>query len=203
MASHNSIAPTEISPKNCLKYELEESWCSWSKSHRSSRVNCYSHCPYKKNISLVKIIIIQNKMLSFLELAVSPQGQFKVFSEHISFVLTRPWRGTTILLPTFCSVVLYKKKKSDGHIPEPSAFVQPGQESCWFWMLEWNQDRPRQQSFWTALSILSIIILLFWVETNTEESNALCKSQWCHQSHTNFYEVKKKPPWVFSSVSLL
>lgn len=91
MASHNSFALPEISPKSCLKYELEECWCSRSKSRRSSRVNCYSHSPYKNHINLVKekiiMIIIQNKMLSFLELAIGPLGQFKVFSVCISFVL--------------------------------------------------------------------------------------------------------------------
>lgn len=51
-------------------------------------MNCYSHSPYKKNINLVKKEkIIENKTLSFLELAISLPGQFEVFSEYISFVL--------------------------------------------------------------------------------------------------------------------
>lgn len=68
-------------------------------------------------------------MLSFLELAISPLGQFKVFSECISLMLLEALKRNYY---TFSNILqcclLYKKKKSDEYVPALSPFVQAGWE---------------------------------------------------------------------------
>ena len=50
-------------------------------------------------------------MLSFLELAISPLGQFKVFSEYISFMLLEALKRNYYTSPNILQCrVLYKKR---------------------------------------------------------------------------------------------
>lgn len=200
MASHNSIALPEISPRNCLKYDLGECWCSWSKSCQSSRVNFYSHSPYKNNINQGKKE--KKKMLTFLELAISWVDQFKVFSEYISLMLFEALKRNYYTSSNIFQCCVLYKKRNQIDTPLNSLFLSRSAGSfaysdCWS-TIDPNLNPPSEQHYF-FLNINRFFFFtwykywrdkcLVWIATMLSET---CQFLW-----------GEKPSWIFSTLRLL
>ena len=102
-------------------------------------------------------------MLSFLELAISPLGQFKVFSEYISFVLLEALKRNYCTSSNILQCRVLYKKRNQRDTPLDSLLLSRlagslADPDCWNAISPTPCSPPSEQ----ALAFLSIIRFLLF-----------------------------------------